>query len=79
MVIGVAITRILPPGYFSTAGLSAGSVPITGILGYCSRSMPMAADVAVLQAMTSAFAPSSISLLIAVSTSARISCSDLTP
>ena len=59
MVIGVAITRILPPGYFSTTGLSAGSVPMMGTSGNSARSVLAAAEVAVLQAMTMAFAPSS--------------------
>ena len=77
--MGVAMTRIRPPGYFSTAGLSAGSVPMTGISGYASRSCTMAADVAVLQATTSALAPACTSCSAAAPASARISASGRTP
>ena len=53
----MAITRTRPPGWRSTAGLRAGSVPMIGRSGYVSRRNAAAAEVAVLQAMTMALTP----------------------
>ena len=72
---GVAITRMRPPGCAAAAGLTAGSMPIRGRNGYFCRSGPMAAPVAVLQAITTAFAPRAISRPTCTSLSARTSAS----
>ena len=58
-VASVASTPMQPPGWRETASLSAGSMPMMTRSGQRARSSPMAADVAVLQATTRAFAPRS--------------------
>ena len=57
-VTSVAITRTRPCGSALAAGLSAGSMPTIGTAGCAARRRAAATDVAVLQAMTIAFAPS---------------------
>ena len=57
-VTSVAITRIRPRGKARAAGLSAGSMPTIGTLGWVARRAAAATEVAVLHAMTIALAPS---------------------
>ena len=57
--MGVAITAISPVVPASTAGFTAGSIPMIGTSNF-SRSSFIAALVAVLQAMTTALSPFSI-------------------
>ena len=56
-VLRVAITPTAPVRVRAAAGFSAGSTPTSGMAGQASRSAPMAAAVAVLQATTRALMP----------------------
>ena len=74
----VAITTTYPSPGRSEAGLSAGSMPMTGMCSSC-RSGPAAALVAVLQAITTALQSMAISLSTAKCVSRSTSSGRLSP
>ena len=76
-VSGVASTSTRR--WCATAGLSAGSMPMTGMSGKAARSGPMAALVAVLQAMTAALMPRSYSRPMTSCVRRRTSATGRTP
>ena len=63
----------------AAAGLSAGSMPMTGMSEKAARSVPMAALVAVLQAMTAALMPRAYSRAMTLCVSSRTSAAGRTP
>src|SRR5574344_92746 len=77
-VPSVASTPITPVFVPSAAGLTAGSMPMKGIL-YDERRSEMAAPVAVLHAITMASAPSSRSLSVISRQRLRINSGLLSP
>ena len=73
------MTIIRPPLLHTTAGFTAGSIPMTGISLYFDLSSDIAADVAVLHATTRAFISYSMSFSTALKVSSRISLTVLVP
>ena len=77
--MGVAITSTFGCSFCSAAGFKAGSIPTIGSAGYMLRIMRTAALVAVLQATTTPFAPSSNKILVLWKLSLRTSSSVFVP
>ena len=72
-VAAVASTPTVPVVVFTTAGLTAGSIPMKGVLGNVSLRLWSAAADAVLQATAISFAPSEHSHLVICMANDRIS------
>ena len=77
--MSVAMTRMRPWSGASVAGLSAGSMPMMGRSGYAARRLGPAAEVAVLHAITMAFAPSATKRSTIARESSHTCCSVFSP